>query len=194
MRGLLSQFGFNLALAAAVVVLSGAAASIVAVRRGREDQPRWPAVARVLTAGAVPLIVVTTALPDGWPIRWGPGGDLVLEPGTGGLRTWATDLSEFPQTLASILLVANVALYMPLAFFAVIGWGGRYRARILLGCLALSLTVELVQYVGLEGVAATDDVLLNMLGAVSGYLLGTLALRLAPVDRSVRPRSGHHRT
>jgi hypothetical protein len=193
-RGLLSQFGFNLALAAAVVVLSGAAASIVAVRRRREGRPRWPAVARVLTAGAVPLILVTTALPNGWPIRWVPGGDLVLEPGTGGLRTWATDLSEFPQTLASILLVANVALYVPLAFFAVIGWGGRYRGRILLGCLVLSLTVELVQYAGLEGVAATDDVLLNMLGAVSGYLLGFLFLRSAPADTAPRPRAGLPRT
>ena len=67
-------------------------------------------------------------------------------------------------------------------------------AGILLGCLALSLTVELLQYVGLEEVAATDDVPLNMLGVASGYLLGTLVLRAAPADPAPRPRAGLPRT
>jgi len=48
--------------------------------------------------------------------------------------------------LASILLVGNVAVYVPLEFFAVVGWAAHRSSRILLGILGLSLAIELIQY------------------------------------------------
>jgi hypothetical protein len=186
-RGLLSQFGVNLVAAALVTSLSVSLAVVLAVRRRRQRRPALPDAARVLAIGSVVLILVTTALPNEWPIRWVSDGDLILQPGMGGLRTWRAELARFPQTLASILLVANVVVYMPLTFFGVIGWGRRALGPLLLASLGISVFVEAMQYLGLGRVAATDDVIVNMLGGLFGVLL---SLPFLGRTRSPEARAG----
>lgn len=126
------------------------------------------------------MIVAATAMPFADGFRF--DGDLVLAPGGAGLG----DLDQFladPASLAGILLVSNIALYVPLAFFAVIGFHQR-RHLVLVGCLILSLMVEATQFLLLGRVAATDDVILNMTGAALG-----LVAALALIGRSTRVRA-----
>jgi len=129
---------------------------------------------RVIAVGSAFSIVAATAVPYTWPpVRYGLG-DLVLVPGRGGMGDLAQILAA-PGSLAAILLAANVLLYIPLTLAAAVGWPQR-SATILLAALLLSLSVETVQYLVLERVAATDDVILNMTGAVMGLAAG-IAIR-----------------
>lgn len=174
MGGLADNFALAIRLAAVVALATAAWAAATGANRRRSGLPVAPAVARVLAAGAAAVAFVATSV-RGDRLTFERGGDLVLTPGGAGLG----DLGELwsdPTSLAAVLLVANVALYVPVAFFAVVGW---YRSRhlVLPGCLALSVTVEAVQYLALGRVAALDDVVLNVLGAAAGYLLGRAALR-----------------
>jgi hypothetical protein len=130
---------------------------------------------RVLAVGSAMVIGAAMGLPLSWPPRWEGLGDLVLQPGRGGLSDWRV-LFDARESLAALLLVANVLLYIPLSLFATFAWPTA-RSRILLGCLALSLLVELVQLILLARVASVDDVLLNMAGAVIGYLVALGLLR-----------------
>jgi hypothetical protein len=125
----------------------------------------------VLAFGSLVVVVIATALPRHWPPHLGRG-DLVLELGRGGLSDWRV-LYEDPNSLSAVLLLANVLLYIPLGFFGVVGWP-RWTPAIWLGCLAVSLLVELAQRVFLDGVASLDDVLLNIGGATIGVVLGAV--------------------
>jgi hypothetical protein len=59
---------------------------------------------------------------------------------------------------------------VPLAAFAVLGWGRPW--AVLLVALAVSVSIETIQFVALSRIAATDDVILNVGGAVVGACLG----------------------
>ncbi len=180
MQGLLSQFSVSLWLVLVVVAGTAVGASVVGFDRARSHRLWLPAVFRILTGGSILVIVAATAMPFADGFRF--DGDLVLAPGGAGLG----DLDQFladPASLAGILLVSNIALYVPLAFFAVIGFHQR-RHLVLVGCLILSLMVEATQFLLLGRVAATDDVILNMTGAALG-----LVAALALIGRSTRVRA-----
>jgi hypothetical protein len=163
--GLRSNFGLSLLLAAGTVVASALLAAVVAHRRRAAGRPWFAPVARVLAGGAVVVILVTTALPSRFAIE--SDGDLVLSLGRAGLGDWRQFFDD-PVSLASIELVANVALYAPVAFTMVLGWY-RLRSAVLPACLALSIGIEATQFLVLGRVGALDDVVLNVAGAGLGY-------------------------
>ncbi len=184
MFGLRSNFADALAVAAVVAVLFLGFAIVTAVRRRRERRPWVTSTARILTMGSALTAFVATAYPrEGWRLTF--DGDLALMLGQGGLGDLDQVLAD-PGSLAAVVLFANVLLYVPIGFFGAIGWH-RTRPVVFLGALALSVAVEGLQYAILGRVASTDDVLLNVGGAVLGLALGMLFLaRLSESSSVVR--------
>lgn len=178
MKGLLSQFGESVGVAVIVTVVATLTAIVVGVRRRRAGEAWLPPAARVLTVGAVVTTIVSTALPRSANIE--RDGDLVWSLGGAGLGN-LDQLAANPNSLAAVLFVGNIVLYTAVAFCAVLGWY-EHRRWVMAWCLGLSVAVETVQYLALGRVAATDDVLINMLGAAIGFAAGQLAVRsgLAP--------------
>lgn len=176
--GIWSQFQGPILAAALVAGVTVMAVALMAARR-RAVRRRGPGAAcRVLAVGAAVLVVVCTASPATWPPVLATDGDLVLGLGQGGLGEWRV-LFEQPSSLAAVLLVANVLIYVPLGFFGRLGW--RRSLPVLAGAAALSSAIEVVQWGGLGRVASTDDFLLNVGGAALGVLLAAVtAARAAP--------------
>lgn len=119
MRGLISQFGVSLTVTAVVALVSLVVATTVGIRWARRGRVWLPHVARILTAGAAVATLVATALPR--EIGLAVDGDLVLVPGRGGLGNFDQILAD-PMSLSGLLLVANIGLYLPIAFFATLGY------------------------------------------------------------------------
>jgi hypothetical protein len=171
--GLLSQFGDSVGAVLVVVSASAMVAAVVAIRRARSGYPWLSPVARILTVGWAMVIVAATAMP--FPHGFDPDGDLVLAPGGAGLGDLDQIVAD-PTSLAAILLLSNILLYVPLAFFATISFHPR-RLLALVVCLALALAVEITQYLFLGRVAATDDLILNMVGSLIGYAVASMLFR-----------------
>ena len=170
MRGLLWQFGPAVVLS--IVVAIGTLIAVVStVRRSTDRATAWRAAARIVAVGSLLVIVAATALPR----TFTEGRELVLEIGGASLGDLADYLAN-PRSFESVLLVLNVAMYVPLAFGATVGWP-RMRAAVVPLCLALSVAIESSQYLLTERAATTDDVILNGSGALIGWLLGMVALR-----------------
>ncbi len=146
-----------------LVVVVAAAVALVAVLSGRRRH--LPTLAVVAT---VVLVVVATGLPTHWSTGSG-GADLRLAPGHGGLGKAGLQLLRGSPGAAAQLLVLNGLVYLPLGAALAWRWPGRWRA--LAVPLVVSVAVECTQYLALERVAATDDVVLNVGGAVAGWLL-----------------------
>jgi hypothetical protein len=121
-------------------------------------------------------IVAATALPQVWPPRISAGGDLVLELGRGGLREWRAILDS-PTSWTSVLLLANVLVYVPFGFLGVMAWPHR-KGLVFAAGVGISLLVEFSHFTISERVASTDDVLLNVLGLSLGWVLGVCASAL----------------
>ncbi|GAE35728.1 VanZ family protein [Halalkalibacter akibai] len=70
------------------------------------------------------------------------------------------------------ILVGNVILFMPLGFLLPTVWKKARRfSFILLAGFLLSLLIEVSQFLFTHRVANVDDVILNTLGAMIGYLI-----------------------
>jgi VanZ like protein len=175
------HFGPSAALSIAVVVGTGLLALRTWFRCRRAGGPVLAPLARVLAVGSALLIIVTTAIPVDWPPHRDGLGRLILFPGREGLG-FLDHSGDKPRDLPSLLLVANIAIYAPLAYFSTIVWG--HVARVFAACLVLSVTIEAIQYLLLDRIAATDDVILNMLGAATGALLAVGTLKVVK-SRSV---------
>jgi hypothetical protein len=173
MIGLRSQFGEALVVVFVVVAIAVAAGIVVARREYVRGGPWLQALMRVLAVGAVIATIVATALPRRLGIE--TDGDLVLRLGRGGLNDWRI-LFRDPLSLASIELVANVLLYAGVAFTMVLGWSERRRI-VVPACVALSVLIELAQWLVLGRVGTLDDVVLNGAGAIVGYALASALLR-----------------
>jgi hypothetical protein len=172
-RGFVSYYALSVKLAFYIALIFSVIAAVI-ILRSRDARQATKHVSRVLAVGSVLVIFVATGLPRDWPLHWG-GGDLRLALGEGGLGDWRHLIDE-PNSLAALLIVLNFVLYIPLAFFATLGWR-RHPGRVLLACLVVSLGVELAQLYVLDGICATDDVLLNFAGAIAGTILGMIAVR-----------------
>lgn len=179
MLGLRSQFAEELVAAAVIAVLTTVVGVGIAWRERRASRAWLPAVARVLAVGAVAATIAATAMPTRFGIE--TDGDLVLQLGRGGLGDWRVLLRD-PLSLSSIQLVANVLLYAVVACAAAVGWFGR-RRYVIPACIALSVGIELIQWLLLGRVGTLDDVVLNSAGAILGYLIAVLLLR-GRADRS----------
>lgn len=161
-----------------VVVATGVLAGLlVATGRGR-------ALPGLAVAGSLALIVAATVLPSPWTNA--EGGQLALAPGRGGLGKAGLQLLAGSPGAAAQLLVLNGLLYLPLG--AALAWGWPARPGLLVLPLVTSVTIEVVQHALLDRVAATDDVLVNVGGAVAGWVLLTWWQRHADAaGRASRP-------
>lgn len=150
-------------LGSVLVVVVAAGVALVAVLSGRRRH--LPTLAVVAT---VVLVVVATGLPTHWSSGSG-GADLRLAPGHGGLGKAGLQLLRGSPGAAAQLFVLNGLVYVPLG--AALAWRWPSRGRALVVPLVVSIAVECTQYLMLDRVAATDDVVLNVGGAVVGWLL-----------------------
>jgi hypothetical protein len=160
----------NFLLGIVAVSLLLAVGVVVTAVISRRAQASGRSVARGLAVVSLLAIVVATVTPRAWPPQRDGWGDLVLAAGhdtLGQLGVLRTD----PTSLAAVLIVVNVALFVPFAVFAVLGWGRPW--AVLLVALAVSVSIETIQFVALSRIAATDDVILNVGGAVVGGCLGS---------------------
>jgi hypothetical protein len=155
---------FREALLALLVL--GVLGSVVAVVRARRASSghRVRAGARILTGSAVLGVVLATAMPRSWPPVWQTDGDLVLTPGRDTLGRLGQIFSS--GGIEDLLVLGNVAIYVPLGFFMTVAGARPFRAMFAAG--ALSAAVESLQMLGLGRVASIDDWLLNIIGAALG--------------------------
>jgi hypothetical protein len=158
---------------AAIVVVSvlvaiGVVVTLVMTRR---SPARVRSVARGLTVVSVVAVVAATVAPRSWPPERDGWGDLVLRPGGDSLGRLDVLLHD-PASLAAWLIVLNVALFVPLACFGFLGWGSQ--GTVLLVAIAVSVGIEILQLAAFARIASTDDVILNLVGAVVGIGLGRL--------------------
>jgi hypothetical protein len=171
----------NFLMAIVVVCVLVALGVVVTFVMTRRSPARAQAVARGLAVVSVVAVVAATVAPRSWPLERDGWGDLVLTPGGDSLGRLDVLLND-PASLAANLVVLNVALFVPLACFAFLGWGRQW--TVMLVALAVSLTIETLQLVAFARVASTDDVILNLVGAVLGIGLG----RAIAHAFSARPR------
>lgn len=173
MLGLRSNFADALVVAAVVAGVFIAIALVTALRRRRERRPWVTPAARMLAVGAALAAAAATVYPrEGWVLS--SDGDLVLVPGRGGLADLDQILAD-PGSLAAVLFFANILLYVPIGFFGAVGWH-RMRIVVVLAVVALSVGVEALQFSVLGRVATTDDVMLNVGGALLGLALASIVV------------------
>lgn len=157
-------------LGAVVVVVVSALAAVVLLASGRD---------RHLPILAVVASIALVAVATGLPTRFSEGtGASSLAPalGHGGIGKAGLQLLRGNPGAAAELLVLNGLVYVPLGAALAWAWPGR-RARLVVPVL-VSVAVEAIQYLALPSrVAATDDVVVNVGGAVVGWLAVTWWIR-----------------
>jgi len=174
-NGLSSNFLPAIVVVSVLLVLGVLITAMISWRSHWRSQ----SAVRGLAAVSLVAILAATVTPQSWPPERDGWGDLVFAPGgdsLGRLEVLQTD----PTSLAAVLVMLNVSMFVPFAGFAVLGWGRPW--AVLLVAVAVSIGIETVQLVALSGVAATDDVILNAAGAVLGSGLGRA------VAQATRPR------
>lgn len=177
MRAVIDNFRLAIWLSAIIVVVTAIwVARVARTARSDEIQGRVRA-ARVATIGSALVAIVATSI-RGSRLIFESGGDLVLTIGGGGLGD-LDQIAASPTSLAAILLVGNLLLYVPIGFAGATGWYHR-RIHVLAACLLVSVFVETLQMVALGRVAALDDVILNTTGASIGVGLASLVMRPDP--------------
>jgi glycopeptide antibiotics resistance protein len=146
---------------------------VVLVLVGALRRAGWRRTATALAGGAL-LVAVTATL-------WLTLRPLVLDGPA--QRTLYLDPIEGAWGWRSIAwrpVIANIALFLPVGSLAAAVWWRRPLLGVWLGCVALSMTIEAVQYLVPTGrVANAADVLANATGALLGVLLAA-GLRTRP--------------
>lgn len=172
MNGLSNNFHTAIVVASVLLALGVVVTAVISWR----SRAAGRSAARGLAAVSLLAILAATVTPQSWPPERDGWGDLVVAPGGDSLGRLEV-LHADPNSLAAVLVVLNVALFVPLAGFAVLGWGRPW--TVLLVAVAVSMGIETVQLVALSRVAATDDVILNLAGAVLGIGLGRVIAHAA---------------
>lgn len=149
-------------LGSVLVVATAVVVALVLVATGRRRHLPTLAVVASLV-----LVVVATALPTHWTAT--SGAELRLAPGHGGLGKAGLQLLRGSPGAAVELFALNGLVYLPVGVALAWRWPSRW--ALLVVPLVVSCGVETLQYLALERVAATDDVLLNVVGAVVGWLI-----------------------
>lgn len=152
-----------------------AAAACLALRRvtGRGRGARG-----VLLAAYLAALVQITALRLGLVEPHFLGGSLHSTP-------LATTLSEARSGAWPLVyhVVGNMIWFVPLGLMLPAPKGARGALRCLAAGAILSAAIEAAQYLLGTGVSDVDDVLLNALGALAGWGLGTLARRFGSLQK-----------
>lgn len=169
---LIFRYSLSAALfAAAACVLWLAVRLPLCRRRGGGSRAReW--LYLCLTAYLAALVQITALRIGLKPLQW-LGGSLRLVP----LQTTLQQARLGPGALI-YHVIGNLLWFVPLGVLLPC-LSARWRAaRVLLCGAALSLLVECAQFFLGTGISDVDDVLLNALGALAGYGLRGLCLRI----------------
>lgn len=134
--------------------------------------------ADVLLALSLLAILALTVLPE-----WNPGvpaSGRSLVPFEDLLRSLRPDMPPYAVDLAVGNILANVLLFLPFGFALGLRFPTTPPARLLVVCLVLSVSVELVQLIGHLGRSAdVTDVLTNLTGGFLGMLFARAVVRFA---------------
>ena len=76
------------------------------------------------------------------------------------------------------LNILNVVLFLPVGFLSGVILKGWPWWKVMIPCLCISLTIELLQLILMRGFCETDDVIHNILGALIGYGVGRVIKKL----------------
>ena len=80
-------------------------------------------------------------------------------------------LKHFDQTYASTNILANLLLFVPVGFLIPIAYPERKKFfKTMSLCLITTVVIEIFQYITCLGFCDIDDILLNMLGSVIGFI------------------------
>ncbi|MFC8126773.1 VanZ family protein [Streptomyces sp. NPDC057302] len=171
-----------------------AAVAAVAVGLGawrRTSQRRQRRGARVLWMVSLVAALAATVIPDR-PI--GSGVPYVaMIPGEGLWGSASDSMFADERHMILVLQVANAAMFVPLGLFACAAARRPSVLTIVVGCFALSVTIEAVQFVMNAGrVVDVDDVLFNTVGGLVGCVLARVAWAVTRrgVESDVRRHAG----
>ncbi|MGW6274666.1 VanZ family protein [Streptomyces sp. NPDC055060] len=154
-----------------------AAVALAAVGLGtwrRTSPRRQRRAARVLWLVSLGAALAATVIPD-QPI--GSGVPYVaMIPGEGLWGSAGDHMYAGERHMILVLQIANAAMFVPLGLFAYAAARRPSVLTIVVGCFALSVTIEAVQLVMNAGrVVDVDDVIFNTVGALVGCLLAKAA-------------------
>lgn len=95
------------------------------------------------------------------------------------LRDLITSLSHGSTYYLTVNIIGNIAVFAPIGIFVPLLWRNiSFRKTVLIGCLS-SMFIEISQLPQMR-VTDIDDVLLNTLGAIIGFLIYMLINKLFP--------------
>ncbi|MCR4675453.1 MAG: VanZ family protein [Lachnospiraceae bacterium] len=88
------------------------------------------------------------------------------------IHRYLTNISKIGVTLVVINLLGNILLFVPFGYFlpSLFGAGKSRPVTYVLICMFFSIMIELLQFVTNAGCCDVDDVILNTLGGLCGYL------------------------
>ena len=176
-----------LIMAVLIAVLLAAVVAIVTASQRYSASVVAQRVAAPLLIGALAVIILT-----GFVI-----GGRASAPPVPNFTPFATISGELhlaSTELGLTNIVGNVALYIPVGLLVPLVLRRSWLAGFLVG-LALSVGVELVQWITQTGSTDIDDVILNGLGALAGALVGGYASRrLTAADQTRGPGRGESNT
>lgn len=95
------------------------------------------------------------------------------------IREEQINLTPFSNTINTVAYILNVLLFVPLGFLLPLVWAKTDRVlTIIVSGFSLSLLIEMFQLLN-NRATDVDDLIMNVLGAVLGYLLFKLFVRLS---------------
>ncbi|WP_216211384.1 VanZ family protein [Amycolatopsis aidingensis] len=138
---------------------------VLSERRGRRRPPRTARRTAALDVAIGSNVIIVCFLVT-IPVPWRPPTALHLWPGTDLVDAFAPTGSPW-QVMGNLVLLAPLGALIPLRVRA-----SRSLVKLALAALIVSTIVEVGQYLLHTGrVTATDDIVLNTLGAVAGARL-----------------------
>lgn len=147
------------------------------LRRGRTGGgPRsWAMLLFWMYSGGMAVI---TLAPEPWWLNFALGGSREPYFDLSGLA-YRVSLIPFSQPDTLFNLIGNIVMFLPFGFFAALLWRGFGWKRALALGLGITCGIECWQlFVGRY--FDIDDIILNTLGVLCGYLLWKLLAKLAP--------------
>ncbi len=88
------------------------------------------------------------------------------------LTTIRPYLKHFDKSYASMNILANLLLFVPVGFLIPIAYPERKRfLKTMSVCLAITVFIEIFQYITCLGFCDIDDVILNMAGSIAGFIV-----------------------
>ncbi len=88
------------------------------------------------------------------------------------LTTIQPYLRHFDKSYASTNILANLLLFVPVGFLLPIAYPNRKKfLKTMWVCLLITIVIELFQYITCLGFCDIDDIILNMIGSLAGFIV-----------------------